>query len=115
MKTRERVTSELTTQLSSTQLQLETITSELETVRCRAVRGGAEVERWHSDLTSLQVTNKFLSAQMSDLREKLLLKERHLAEMSKRVQQSLPKEADSGRAGVAFHTATIIRLFAEGR
>ncbi|KAH8858958.1 Ribosome binding protein 1 [Schistosoma japonicum] len=85
-KTKERLCSELTTQLSNTRGQLESTTKELESVRCRAVRGGAEVERWHSDLTSLQTTNKFLSSQLNDLRNKVIAKDRMIVELGRRCE-----------------------------
>ncbi|CAH8501389.1 unnamed protein product [Heterobilharzia americana] len=88
-KTKERLCSELTTQLTTTRGQLESITKELESVRCRAVRGGAEVERWHSDLTSLQTTNKFLSSQLNDLRSKVIAKDRMIVELTKRCEDIL--------------------------
>ncbi|XP_018645316.1 Ribosome-binding protein 1 (Ribosome receptor protein) (mRRp), putative [Schistosoma mansoni] len=88
-KTKERLCSELTTQLSNTRGQLENTIKELESVRCRAVRGGAEVERWHSDLTSLQTTNKFLSSQLNDLRNKVIAKDKMIVELGKRCESIL--------------------------
>lgn len=95
LKTKEKTTGELTAQLNNVRSQLEVTTKDLETVRCRAVRGGAEVERWHADLTSLQVTNKFLSSQLNELRAKILVKERLIAELTKRCQENLPTETYS--------------------
>ncbi|CAH8494640.1 unnamed protein product [Schistosoma intercalatum] len=88
-KTKERLCSELTTQLANTRGQLENTIKELESVRCRAVRGGAEVERWHSDLTSLQTTNKFLSSQLNDLRNKVIAKDKMIVELGKRCESIL--------------------------
>ncbi|CAH8472378.1 unnamed protein product [Schistosoma turkestanicum] len=88
-KTKERLCSELTTQLANTRGQLEITTKELESVRCRAVRGGAEVERWHSDLTSLQTTNKFLSSQLNDLRNKVIAKDKIIVDLGKRCETIL--------------------------
>ncbi|CAI2725839.1 unnamed protein product [Schistosoma spindalis] len=88
-KTKERLCSELTTQLANTRGQLENTIKELESVRCRAVRGGAEVERWHSDLTSLQTTNKFLSSQLNDLRNKVIAKDKMIVELGKRCENIL--------------------------
>lgn len=53
------------------------------------MRGGAEVERWHSDLTSLQTTNKFLSSQLNDLRNKVIAKDKMIVELGKRCESIL--------------------------
>ncbi|VDQ10113.1 unnamed protein product, partial [Trichobilharzia regenti] len=88
-KTKERLCVELTNQLAAIRGQLEGTTKELESVRCRAVRGGAEVERWNSDLISLQTTNKFLSSQLNDSRNKMISKDRLIAELTKRCEEIL--------------------------
>ncbi|KAA3677483.1 myosin heavy chain, partial [Paragonimus westermani] len=92
LKTKERTTSELTSQFNTVRSQLETTTKELESVRCRAVRGGAEVERWHADLTSLQITNKFLSAQLNAMRAKMIAKDHYLSDITMRFQSTLHTE-----------------------
>ncbi|KAF6774867.1 putative Ribosome-binding protein 1 (Ribosome receptor protein) (MRRp) [Paragonimus kellicotti] len=93
LKTKERTTSELTSQFNTVRSQLETTTKELESVRCRAVRGGAEVERWHADLNSLQITNKFLSAQLNAMRAKMIAKDHYLSDITKRFQSTLHTES----------------------
>ncbi|KAF7247994.1 hypothetical protein EG68_09611 [Paragonimus skrjabini miyazakii] len=93
LKTKERTTSELTSQFNTVRSQLETTTKELESVRCRAVRGGAEVERWHADLNSLQITNKFLSAQLNAMRSKMIAKDHYLCDITERFQSTLHTES----------------------
>lgn len=103
LKIKEKSTGELTAQLNSIRCQLESTTKELESVRCRAVRGGAEVERWHSDLTSLQVTNKFLSSQLNEMRAKLLAKEHFIADLTTRCREPLDVQDVTGELLILFN------------
>ncbi|VDP60281.1 unnamed protein product [Schistosoma curassoni] len=112
-KTKERLCSELTTQLANTRGQLENTIKELESVRCRAVRGGAEVERWHSDLTSLQTTNKFLSSQLNDLRNKVIAKDKMIVELGKRCESILNSHPIQGITIYLFLFAILIKLESE--
>ncbi|CAL8085851.1 unnamed protein product [Calicophoron daubneyi] len=105
LKIKERSTGELTAQLNTVRSQLEVTTKDLETVRCRAVRGGAEVERWHSDLTSLQVTNKFLSSQLNGLRVKLLAKEHVIAELTQRCEEASSASHPIGKEVIVNHAS----------
>ncbi len=83
MKTKERQVNDLTAELTSKTSQLEYANKELETVRCRVVRGGVETERWQTDLNSVRTTNRFLARQTNELRERLASTESQLTTAQK--------------------------------
>ncbi|KAL7061483.1 hypothetical protein AAHC03_01710 [Spirometra sp. Aus1] len=89
MKTKERTVTDLSTELSSKISQLEYANKELESVRCRVVRGGSETERWQTDINSVRTTNRFLSAQANELRLKLAGSEKRVEDLQKQILSKL--------------------------
>lgn len=85
MKTKERAIADLSIELSSKIGQLEYANKELESVRCRVVRGGSETERWQTDLNGVRTTNRFLSSQTDELRSKLADTEEQLSSLQLQV------------------------------
>ncbi|VDN22577.1 unnamed protein product [Dibothriocephalus latus] len=89
VKTKERAVADLSTELSSKISQLEYANKELESVRCRVVRGGSETERWQTDINSVRTTNRFLSAQANELRLKLEGSEKRVDHLQKQLMSKL--------------------------
>ncbi|VDM00593.1 unnamed protein product [Schistocephalus solidus] len=109
VKTKERAVAELSTELSSKISQLEYANKELESVRCRVVRGGSETERWQTDINSVRTTNRFLSAQANELRLKLAGSEKRVENLQKQLMSKLQDSeyaANSEQAPVDNHPLT---------
>ncbi|BHF58112.1 hypothetical protein SprV_0100106100 [Sparganum proliferum] len=106
MKTKERTVTDLSTELSSKISQLEYANKELESVRCRVVRGGSETERWQTDINSVRTTNRFLSAQANELRLKLAVSEKRVDDLQKQIlskQQNGESAANSEKVPLGNH------------
>ncbi len=85
MKTKERTVTELSTELASKVGQLDYANKELESLRCRIIRVGAETERWQTDLNSVQTSNRFLSTEADELRLKLSAAEENVMRLQHEV------------------------------
>uniref|UniRef100_A0A0X3PUT0 Uncharacterized protein n=1 Tax=Schistocephalus solidus TaxID=70667 RepID=A0A0X3PUT0_SCHSO len=110
VKTKERAVAELSTELSSKISQLEYANKELESVRCRVVRGGSETERWQTDINSVRTTNRFLSAQANELRLKLAGSEKRVENLQKQLMSKLQDSeyaANSEQGDMSFTLAIL--------